>query len=150
MALNVAISTTSILDAARALCVSRGARFTPQRQRVFELLLDALPHAITAYELLERLQREDPAAKPPTVYRALAFLQEQGLVHRVDSSNAFLACHHPGDAHAVQLLICDDCGTVQELHSEQLRQDLEQQARQAGFAIRHETIEAHGRCRGCR
>ncbi len=142
-------NNSSILDAARQLCLSRGVRFTQQRQQVFELLLHALPHAVSAYELLERLQKLDPSAKPPTVYRALAFLQENGLVHRVDSSNAFLACHHPGDSHTVQLLICDDCGTVQELHSEQLHRDLQQQAQQAGFSIRQEIIEAHGSCKGC-
>lgn len=138
-----------LLDSARRLCEGRGARFTRQRQQVFELLLARLPQALTAYELLELLQRQDPSAKPPTVYRALGFLQEQGLVHRVDSSNAFLACDHPGEEHPVQLLICDGCGNVQELHAEALHRSFVQQASRAGFSIRQETLEAHGRCRGC-
>ena len=102
-----------------------------------------------AYDLLERLKLTEPAAKPATIYRALEFLTEQGFIHKIESSNAFMLCHHFGHHHPAQLLICDKCGSVNELHSDVLQQEFGTLAKKQGFQIKHQTIEAHGFCHKC-
>ncbi|MBM4202103.1 MAG: hypothetical protein FJ189_12570, partial [Gammaproteobacteria bacterium] len=86
------------LASAERLCAERGVRFTPVRRRVLELIWRS-HEAVKAYDLLEQLKTFDPAAKPTTVYRALDFLREQGLIHRVESLNAFIGCSDVGHQH---------------------------------------------------
>jgi len=104
---------------------------------------------VGAYDLLAALQKEDPAAKPPTVYRALEFLLDLGPIHRIESANGFTRCEAPEGAHVCQFLICDECGLVEELHSSKLASALEAQAEDAGFKPTFQTVEVRGRCRGC-
>ncbi|WP_116474291.1 zinc uptake transcriptional repressor Zur [Zobellella maritima] len=137
------------LEQAERLCQQRSVRFTPTRRHVFTLLAEH-KGAVSAYELLDRLKQLEPNAKPPTVYRALDFLLSQGFVHKVESLNAFLFCDHFAKHHPMQLLICDNCGLVIELHDEAINQAFNQQAEQHGFAITNQTIEAHGHCGQCR
>jgi len=101
------------LKSADRLCGERGVRFTPLRRRVLELIWGS-HEAVKAYDLLERLKASDPAAKPSTVYRALDFLLEQGLIHRVESLNAFIGCSHAERSHELLLLICEGCHAVEE------------------------------------
>ncbi|MCC2617700.1 transcriptional repressor [Aestuariibacter halophilus] len=133
---------------ARAYCEEQGARFTLLREKVYALLLSK-EGAIGAYELLDQLKETENSAKPATVYRTLDFLLEFGLVHRVESSNAFVACHHFGCSHPVQFLICDECGDVQEIQSAGLKETLDKQAATRGFRVSRQTIEAHGVCAMC-
>jgi Fur family zinc uptake transcriptional regulator len=137
-----------LFNQARTFCEDKGVRFTPLRARIYEILLheDA---SIGAYDLLDKLKLVEDSAKPPTVYRALDFFLELGLVHKVESTNTFKACHHFGDSHAVQFLICDTCGDVQEIRSEGVKETLEAQALENSFAIISQTIEAHGMCKNC-
>ncbi|MDX1710009.1 MAG: transcriptional repressor, partial [Rhodovibrionaceae bacterium] len=102
------------LGEAADLCRQRGARLTPIRRRVLELVW-ASHKAVGAYEILDALRSEHAGAAPPTVYRALDFLIAQGFVHRIESLNAFVGCPHPADRHAGQFLICLDCGAAAEL-----------------------------------
>ena len=140
--------TLSILTKARAYCEQRGARFTPLREKVYALMLQK--HGpVGAYELLDELNETETGAKPATVYRALDFLLDFGFIHRLESNNAFVACHHFGCDHPVQFLICDSCGFVTEIQSEGLKETLLSQAKQHGFAISKQTIEAHGLCSEC-
>ena len=115
-----------LLDEAQALCDSRGARFTQIRRKVLQLMLD-VQGAISAYDLLDRLKTTDSSAKPPTVYRALDFLLEQHFIHRVESQNAFIACNAFSDSHQIQLFICEKCQDVQEVHSPQIQQSINEQ-----------------------
>ncbi|CAM3736212.1 zinc uptake transcriptional repressor Zur [Rheinheimera salexigens] len=140
--------TESLVSRARTVCQNNGARFTSIREKVFRLLAK-IDGGIGAYELLEQLKQTEPAAKPATVYRALEFLTEQGFIHKIESSNAFLLCHHFDEHHPAQLLVCDKCGNVHELHSDVLQQEFDQQAQALGFTISHQTIEAHGICNKC-
>lgn len=134
---------------AESICRKRGLRFTPLRRRVLELIWDN--HEVSrAYDLLAALQREDPRAKPPTVYRTLDFLLEQGFIHRIESLNAFVGCDHPEKRHEFQLLICTGCGLVEELHLPALSEELYRSARQRGFEPDSQTMEVHGRCSRCR
>ncbi|MFT4655726.1 MAG: Fur family zinc uptake transcriptional regulator [Kangiellaceae bacterium] len=137
-----------LFDKARSFCEDKGARFTPLRARVYEILLQE-DSSIGAYDLLDKLKIVEESAKPPTVYRALDFFLELGLVHKVESTNTFKACHHFGSSHPVQFLICDGCGNVQEISSEGVEETLELQAKQNNFHIISQTIEAHGMCRKC-
>jgi Fur family transcriptional regulator, zinc uptake regulator len=143
------MSTETLVNRARTICEKNGARFTSIREKVFRLLAN-LNGGIGAYELLEQLKKTEPGAKPATVYRALEFLTEQGFIHKIESSNAFLLCHHFDQHHPAQLLICDQCGNVTELHSDLLQDEFNRQAVVQGFVIKQQTIEAHGLCKTCK
>lgn len=140
------------LAAAEDLCRARGARLTDIRRRVLELLLAEGHRAVGAYDLLDRLNADAGGRKaaPPAVYRALDFLVEQGLAHRIASLNAFVGCVRPRDDHAAQFLICRRCGAVAELTGERLSQDLAQAAQRAGFTMLTAVVEAQGLCPRCR
>lgn len=142
------MNDTVLVERAKDHCENRGARFTHLRQRVYQLLLGS-NGAVGAYDLLDQLRETESGAKPATVYRTLDFLLELGLIHRLESSNAFVACHHFGCSHPVQFLICDKCGHVEEIQSEGLKETLENQASTRGFRVDKQTIEAHGTCADC-
>ena len=138
------------LEQAKAHCASKGARFTPTREQVFRLLAEN-DEAIGAYDLLDQLKETDPAAKPATIYRALDFLSKQGFVHKIESINAFIMCHHFSDCnHPVQLLICDECGHVDEIQSDEFDKSLRHLAEKKGFQIQNQIVEAHGACAKCK
>ncbi|EGU33114.1 putative zinc uptake regulation protein [Vibrio sp. N418] len=131
------------------ICAARGVRLTPQRKRVFELIC-ASPKASSAYELLEQLKVSEPQAKPPTVYRALDFLLEQGFIHRVESTNSFIqCCSCNAHKHYSHLLICDKCSNVIELQDDNLVALLASNAEKYGFEITNHVIESHGICQSC-
>jgi Fur family zinc uptake transcriptional regulator len=131
------------------ICADRGVRLTSQRKRVFELVCSS-KKASSAYELLEALKVSEPQAKPPTVYRALDFLMDQGFIHRVESTNSFISCCScNAHKHFSHLLICDKCSDVIELQDETLVAFLEQNAEQHAFQIINHVIESHGICRSC-
>ena len=105
-----------------------------------------------AYDLMAAYEPGAPA-KPPTVYRALDFLEREGFVHRIESLNAFVACHHPlaerdQAPHAAAFLICDCCGATREVEP-RLGPALADQAQAAGYGLTSLTIEAHGLCADC-
>ncbi len=135
-----------VLQAAEALCTARGLKLTPVRRRVLEILSESHA-AMGAYDILARLTGEGLASKPPVVYRALGFWTEQGMVHRIEKLNAFVACAHPGAAHDAAFLICRDCGLVAEAEP---RAPLKGSAAAAGFEIESLVMEAEGLCPDCR
>jgi Fur family zinc uptake transcriptional regulator len=150
--------TETLLDRAEAVCEHRGAKLTELRRHVLGLVLDAASPT-GAYELLDRLRQSRRGAAPPTVYRALDFLLEQGLVHRVERLSAFVGCvagctadHAEGESHthAAQFLICRQCGRVIEMQDQDVSAMLAQAAKAAGFSISGATIEAEGLCSTCR
>jgi Fur family zinc uptake transcriptional regulator len=131
------------------ICAARGVRLTPQRKRVFELIC-ASPKASSAYELLEELKVSEPQAKPPTVYRALDFLLEQGFIHRVESTNSYIqCCSCNAHKHYSHLLICDKCSNVIELQDDSLVALLVKNAEKHDFTITNHVIESHGICKSC-
>ena len=137
------------LDTADKVCARRGARLTALRRRVLELIWTS-HRAIKAYEILDRLSGETRAARPPTVYRALDFLMAHGLVHRVDSLNAFVGCPQAAHDHDAQFLICDSCGTVSEIDDGAIGRAVSASASRLGFEVDRRMIELHGRCQVCR
>lgn len=133
---------------AHEICARRNVRLTPLRQRVFELVWSS-HKPIGAYDILSVLQSERGGAAPPTVYRALEFLLENGLIHRIESSNAFIGCAKPGTDHAWQFLICRSCGRVAEISDTGLDDAISSAANTAGFTVQRRTIELAGICPKC-
>lgn len=138
----------SALEAAARLAESRGARLTPTRARVLEIVAES-HKPIGAYDILERLSRERGHAAPPTVYRALGFLVEQGFVHRIDSLNAFLACFDAERAHDAGFLICERCKTVEEIADPALSAAVRSTVATRGFHPRRSVVEISGLCAAC-
>jgi len=141
--------STDALSRAEALAVARGVRLTPVRRRVLEILLEE-HKAMGAYDVLTRLAAEGFGNQPPVAYRALEFLVEQGLAHRIRRLNAFTACMHPGESHAPAFLICRLCDAVAEAPAAPVRAALDQAASDLGFAIERSNVEALGLCPTCR
>jgi Fur family zinc uptake transcriptional regulator len=135
--------------AVEVACAQRGLRLTPLRARVLGLVADA-GKPVKAYDLLDLMKGEGGSTAPPTVYRALDFLLEQGFIHRLASINAFVACHHPQVRHSVPFLICDQCHKAIELEDTRISELLESQAEAIDFATRAQTLEVHGLCADCR
>jgi Fur family zinc uptake transcriptional regulator len=153
--------TEAALARAEAHCAARGARLTALRRQVLSLIIESeVP--LGAYALLDRLKATHAGAAPPTVYRALEFLTEHRLVHRIERLNAFIGCrvgcsdachaHGHGDAahaHAAQFLLCARCGGVEEIEDDAVAAALAAAARRAGFSPAHATVEIEGTCRAC-
>jgi Fur family zinc uptake transcriptional regulator len=135
---------------AEAICAARKERLTPIRRRVLEALL-ASHQPLGAYELINRLADDGGRPAPITIYRALDFLREQSLVHRIESRNAFIACvhnHESGDP--VVFLICEKCGAVGEAASAAVAETIKTASRAAGFVPKTPVIEISGICAHCR
>ncbi len=140
--------TGDVLARAEALSAARGVRLTPVRRRVLELLLEQ-HRALGAYDVLERLSAEGFGKQPPVAYRALDFLVEQGLAHRINRLNAFTACMHPGEDHAAAFLICRACNAVAEAPALRVRAALDAAAGAMGFRVERANVEALGLCPAC-
>lgn len=136
------------LDDAAARCRARGASLTPIRRSVLALLL-AEPGGIKAYDLLDRMKEVHRSATPPTIYRALDFLIEQGLAHRIARTNQFVACHHEGHDKAALFLVCPRCGTVSELHDDAALAGLMKGLKAAGHTLASPEIELSAICADC-
>ena len=136
------------LDTAEQLCVVRGVQLTPIRHQVLELIW-ASHKAVKAYELLDRIKPQMDAAKPATIYRALDFLIEQGLIHRVESLNAFVGCNCSAHQHEQLLLICNNCQDVEERSAPKVMQALALEIKQADFIVHSKAIEIQGVCAKC-
>ncbi|MEO7936055.1 MAG: transcriptional repressor [Dokdonella sp.] len=130
------------------VCSDRGLRLTAIRLRVLELVAESTV-PVKAYDLLDRLKDGPGLAAPPTVYRALDFLLEHGFIHKLESINSFVGCHHPGESHQVPFLICDGCSSALEICDEQVATLLTAQARDRGFIPASQTLEVHGLCAVC-
>lgn len=141
-----------VLDAmqqAEQICKEKGVRLTDTRKRVLELIWQG-HEAIKAYDLIQ--QFSDGGTKPPTVYRALDFLLENGLIHRIDSLNAFIGCPHPEhhDECGLQVMVCDKCHRVEELHTHDAMSMITKAAAATGFEVSHPVVEVHGLCEKCK
>ena len=142
--------TADALAHAEALCAKRAQRLTPIRRQVLEVLL-ASHNPLGAYDIIERVAVAGARPAPITIYRALDFLRENGLVHRIESRNAFVACvNNHADGALVVFLICEHCGAVGEAASAAVAAELKSAARAAGFTPKAPVIEISGVCAHCR
>jgi Fur family zinc uptake transcriptional regulator len=159
----VAASLDTMLDRAEAQCARRGAQLTELRRQVLRLVLEA-EQPVGAYAVLDKLKTLRGGAAPPTVYRALDFLLEQGLIHKVERLNAFLGCVEAGQGerhahgagaeghhhdHPHQFLICRTCGATAEISDPAITAALASASAEAGFTLHRATVEAEGVCADC-
>jgi Fur family zinc uptake transcriptional regulator len=133
---------------ARALCAERAVQLTPIREKVLAIVWRS-HKPVGAYEVLDALARTHKAARPPTVYRALDFLMAEGLIHKIESLNAYLGCGEAGRPHTSQFLICRDCGTAEEIVDAGLDKALEAATRRARFTVEQKVVEIAGVCARC-
>jgi len=135
---------------AEAVCAARSQRLTPLRRQVLAVLA-ASHKPLGAYEIMDKMAERSARPAPITVYRALEFLLENGLAHRIESRNAFLACAHNHDSGAlVAFLICERCGSVGEAPASAVGDTLATAAKKAGFRPKMSVIEITGICSHCR
>ncbi|MBW0147917.1 Fur family transcriptional regulator [Marinobacter arenosus] len=139
---------TQALADARDICQQRSARLTPTRERVLELIWQS-HRPLGAYDVLAQLSEDGHNAAPPTVYRALDFLQQNGLVHRIASLNAFIGCAHAGEHHTGMFLICRACGNVLELTAPSVSGAVHAAAAAEAFELDDITLEIAGLCPRC-
>ncbi len=139
---------TATLAAAETRCAKEGLRFTPVRRKVLEILLQE-HRALGAYPILDRLREEGFGSQPPVAYRALDFLVANGLAHKIERLNAFIACVHPEASHTPAFMICRLCESVAETQSSPAKGALGDAARASGFVIERTVVEAEGVCPKC-
>ena len=161
------------LRAAQEQCRADGVRFTPLRQQIYALILQA-DKPVGAYDLITQLQQmrlvESEASKadeskaadaksskkerqknvaPPTVYRSLEFLLSENLIHQLTSINAYVPCCHPRAPHTAAFLICEQCQRVQECSSMPVQEIMSFAEQDVGFKVAHSVIELSGYCQDC-
>ncbi len=140
------------MEDARAICQTQGLRLTAVRAHVLEILLES-HKALGAYDILARLDIDGMGRQPPVVYRALEFLVQSGLVHRLEKLNAFAACSHQrsgeGRGHEPMFLICTQCRQVAETSLEGVGDGIDQCAAALGFEVQSRVVELIGRCPAC-
>ena len=146
---NHARCASDALRRAEDVCTARKVRLTDIRRRVLEAVWQShIP--VGAYDILSQLNACGGRIAPVQVYRALEFLMDNNLVHRIASLNAFIGCAHMGEVnHAAQFLICRSCGSTAELESAPLKRALSQAVAERGFTIDSQIVEISGFCPHC-
>lgn len=146
---NHAKCTADLLSRAERTCESQGSRLTGQRREILNCVAQS-HSAVGAYDIIERMAEQGPRPAPITVYRALDFLEAHGLVHRIESRNAFVACSQSHEGRPAALLVCECCGIVAELDAPEVFARLKASADEQGFAPARTVIEMTGTCAACR
>ncbi len=145
---NHAKCTAELLSRAERTCERRGSRLTGQRRDVLNCVAQS-HSAVGAYDIIERMAGNGPRPAPITVYRALDFLEAHGLVHKIESRNAFVACTHPHEGKPAAMLVCERCGLVAELDVPEVFDKLQGAAASQGFAVHRRVVELTGLCASC-
>ncbi|MFI5015430.1 MAG: Fur family transcriptional regulator [Hyphomicrobiales bacterium] len=141
-------ASAALLARAERLCHDKNLRFTPMRRRVLQELASS-PEPLTAYDLADRV-REEKRIAPVTVYRALEFLLDAKLIHRIVIRNAYTPCDHaPHYDETPVFLVCTHCGAVDEVPSETFEHDLSETIAEVGFKAKARVFEIEGECAKC-
>jgi len=141
--------TTEItLARVEAYCQKHGSRFTIQRKAVLEVISNSTT-PLGAYDILEQLRTTLNNPKPPTIYRAISFLEQHHFIHRIESLNAYVMCDTDHRHSGAQFLICDSCSNVTEIHQCTLPKALTEYAKNADFTPSYWISELHGQCKDC-
>lgn len=136
------------LKDAEKVCQKRGVNLTPIRRQVLEIIWRG-HNPVKAYEIIDSFGGASHTTQPPTVYRALDFLMENGLVHRIESQNAFVGCSHPRGDHKASFFICNECQQATEIDSKDLEAAFDHLAEANSFKIKTKTVEIFGFCKIC-
>jgi Fur family transcriptional regulator, zinc uptake regulator len=140
--------TTDLIARAERTCERRGSKLTGQRRDILACVAQG-HSAVGAYDIIERMAEKGTRPAPITIYRALDFLLAHGLVHKIESRNAFVACSHSHEGQPAALLICEACGTVAELDAPEVFERIAEKARAQDFRPNHTLIEMSGTCNAC-
>lgn len=135
-------------ERAEQACKAHGSRLTPIRRKILELIWES-HKPIKAYDLLAQLSTDDFVEKPPTVYRALQFLMDNKLIHRIESCNAYIGCEHEHEEQDSKFFICVACHEVEELFEPTLNRALSETSKKQGFIPSQFNLEIHGTCARC-
>ena len=142
-------SLVAALEQAAALCAERGVRLTSARKTVLKLLWQSRS-PLGAYQLQDQMSKlSGKSIAPPTVYRAIEFLLEQGLAHRIHALNAFIGCPFPNSPHSNVFMICEQCNNVAEIADAKINQLLKDRSDKLNFTLRSQSIELFGICPKC-
>ncbi len=136
------------LKQVKKLCQERGIALTPLRAEVLGIIYTC-SKPVGAYDLLRKLRKSRPNAEPPTIYRTLDFLENNNLVHRLDSTNTYTACNHPESVHHGQFLLCTACGNAIEVEDKRIKRAITACAGDHEFKINRHPTEIHGLCVEC-
>ncbi len=145
---NHAQCTAELIARAEQTCAQRGTRLTEQRKEVLASVGES-HSAVGAYEIIERMSYGGTRPAPITIYRALDFLLEHDLVHKIESRNAYVACTGGHANNHPTLLICDKCGIVDEVIEPVTNNSLQSTAATKHFAVNKTVIELSGTCNQC-
>ena len=140
--------TSDLIARAERTCERRGSRLTGQRREILSCVAER-HSAVGAYDIIELMAKRGARPAPITVYRALEFLRAHGLVHKIESRNAFVACSHSHEGQPAALLICETCGTVAELDTPEIFERVAEKAKARKFSPAHTMIEISGTCGAC-
>jgi Fur family transcriptional regulator, zinc uptake regulator len=140
--------TSDLIARAERTCERRGSRLTGQRRDILSCVAQG-HSAVGAYDIIERMAEKGTRPAPITVYRALDFLLTHGLVHKIESRNAFVACSHSHEGQPAALLICETCGVVAELDAPEIFERISEKAAAQNFTPNHTLIEMSGTCSAC-
>ncbi len=143
------LCAAQLMARAERACMRHNARLTSLRREVLGAVGES-HQAAGAYEIIERMARSGPRPAPISIYRALEFLGGLGLVHRIESRNAFVACNRQHEAGRAVLMVCESCGTVDELEAASVFDRLDSLSSGEGFEIRRAVIELSGQCAPCK
>lgn len=141
-------SPDEAINAAEAICEEQNLRFTKLRRTILRMIWANWGPA-KAYDILDQLKEQGIGAKPPTVYRTLDFLMEHGLIHKLNSQNAYVGCSHPQQHSACYFLICNQCGDIQECCHGGLKQAIADTVEHEQFSPNRITLEIEGTCARC-
>ena len=133
---------------AKTICEQKGVKLTKLRETVLKLIWKNHSY-VKAYDLLEDLKKIDSSAKPPTIYRSLEFLMENGFIHKIQSLNAFVGCSHPNEHNECYFLICKKCQNIEECHSENINEFVQSTSNNNNFSANQVTLEISGICQEC-
>ena len=133
---------------AKTICDQKGVKLTKLRETVLKLIWKNHSY-VKAYDLLEDLKKIDSSAKPPTIYRSLEFLLENGFIHKIQSLNAFVGCSHPNEHNKCYFLICKECQNIEECHSENINEFVQSTSSNNNFSPNQVTLEISGVCQEC-
>ncbi len=139
---------SSAISRAEALCRQQNARLTPTRRRVLSVIWQS-HRPLGAYAITEAINQTEHRVLPPTVYRVIDFLLELGLIHRIDSLNAYIGCAFPDAPHSDTFLICRQCGSVAECCDDIIEQAISEATQRARFLPESRSLEILGLCPGC-
>ncbi len=128
---------------------SRGHELNANETVVHKILSKA-KQPMSAYDIIPEMTKTlGRAIAPPTVYRALQHLENEGLVSRIESKNAYVLCTHPGEEHDCLFFICRKCGKAMEAPDKKISQMVRKEAQGLGFSASKQILEVLGVCEAC-